>query len=83
MRCACAAEEAPQAFETLLAVRRDQSLPHELTRSRPYTSRQDPEFVVFRDRSPGSKVHLLAVPKRHVGAPCVAILLAFSEGGSR
>ncbi|TNY18020.1 hypothetical protein DMC30DRAFT_419235, partial [Rhodotorula diobovata] len=27
---------------------------------------EDPEFVVFRDRSPGSKVHLLAVPKRHV-----------------
>ncbi|GJN93678.1 hypothetical protein Rhopal_006735-T1 [Rhodotorula paludigena] len=27
---------------------------------------EDAEFVVFRDRSPGSKVHLLAVPKRHV-----------------
>ncbi|GAA5821583.1 hypothetical protein JCM11251_000921 [Rhodosporidiobolus azoricus] len=24
------------------------------------------EFVVFRDRSPASKVHLLAVPKRHI-----------------
>lgn len=28
---------------------------------------QDDEFVIFKDRSPGSKVHLLAVPKRHVG----------------
>ncbi|KPV73812.1 uncharacterized protein RHOBADRAFT_45103 [Rhodotorula graminis WP1] len=27
---------------------------------------EDGEFVVFKDRSPGSKVHLLAVPKRHV-----------------
>ncbi|GAA6003056.1 uncharacterized protein JCM10292_000315 [Rhodotorula paludigena] len=27
---------------------------------------ENAEFVVFRDRSPGSKVHLLAVPKRHV-----------------
>ncbi|GAA6010968.1 hypothetical protein JCM10207_004018, partial [Rhodosporidiobolus poonsookiae] len=27
---------------------------------------EDPEFVVFRDRSPGSRVHLLAVPRRHV-----------------
>ncbi|GAA5979657.1 hypothetical protein JCM21900_001667, partial [Sporobolomyces salmonicolor] len=26
----------------------------------------DSEFVVFRDRSPGSDVHLLAVPKRHL-----------------
>ncbi|GAA5831534.1 hypothetical protein JCM3766R1_001792 [Sporobolomyces carnicolor] len=24
------------------------------------------EFVIFRDRSPGSKVHLLAVPKKHI-----------------
>jgi len=29
---------------------------------------QDDEFVIFRDRSPGSKVHLLAIPKRHIGA---------------
>ncbi|SGY43924.1 BQ5605_C001g00083 [Microbotryum silenes-dioicae] len=27
---------------------------------------EDNEFVVFRDRSPGSKVHLLAIPKSHV-----------------
>ncbi|GAA5895922.1 hypothetical protein JCM8208_005125 [Rhodotorula glutinis] len=27
---------------------------------------EDSEFVVFKDRSPGSKVHLLAVPKHHV-----------------
>ncbi|SCV73352.1 BQ2448_7278 [Microbotryum intermedium] len=27
---------------------------------------EDDEFVVFRDRSPGSKVHLLAIPKSHV-----------------
>ncbi|GAA5887067.1 hypothetical protein JCM5296_001584 [Sporobolomyces johnsonii] len=27
---------------------------------------EDNEFVVFRDRSPGSDVHLLAVPKRHI-----------------
>ncbi|GAA6032962.1 hypothetical protein JCM8097_000069 [Rhodosporidiobolus ruineniae] len=27
---------------------------------------EGPEFVVFRDRSPGSKVHLLAVPRKHV-----------------
>ncbi|BGP50941.1 hypothetical protein JCM10450v2_006867 [Rhodotorula kratochvilovae] len=27
---------------------------------------EDAEFVVFRDRSPGSRVHLLAVPRRHV-----------------
>ncbi|GAA5847179.1 hypothetical protein JCM9279_006124 [Rhodotorula babjevae] len=29
---------------------------------------EDGEFVVFKDRSPGSKVHLLAVPKRHVAS---------------
>ncbi|GAA5823516.1 hypothetical protein JCM5353_006289 [Sporobolomyces roseus] len=27
---------------------------------------EDDEFVIFRDRSPGSKVHLLAIPKRHI-----------------
>ncbi|KAM0791916.1 hypothetical protein ACM66B_004170 [Microbotryomycetes sp. NB124-2] len=27
---------------------------------------EDDEFVVFKDRSPGSKVHLLAVPKNHI-----------------
>ncbi|GAA5946528.1 hypothetical protein JCM3765_000280 [Sporobolomyces pararoseus] len=26
----------------------------------------DDEFVIFKDRSPGSKVHLLAVPKKHI-----------------
>jgi hypothetical protein len=28
---------------------------------------QDAEFVCFNDRSPGSKVHILAIPKTHVG----------------
>lgn len=28
---------------------------------------EDEEFAVFEDRSPGSKVHLLAVPKKHIG----------------
>ncbi|KAK4049221.1 hypothetical protein OIO90_005510 [Microbotryomycetes sp. JL221] len=27
---------------------------------------EDDEFVVFKDRSPGSKVHLLAIPKHHI-----------------
>lgn len=29
--------------------------------------RQDEKFAVFADRSPGSDIHLLLIPKRHIG----------------